>query len=406
MSPRLYSLLVNVGAISIIAGVFLFIVLPHLEQSTPAPDTTTAQTAAVAVPIATTSAISIASFVSATSSTTTVATTTPTAKRLPIATPLVSTKKSQSVAAKQTTTSSSSTAQAERIQSPYNVPAESFDVVNTVARGALVNILCMPRGGGSLAPISGSGVIIDPRGVILTNAHVAQFVLLSENQSVNLECQIRTGAPAQAVWNADVLYIPPVWVKAHVSEMNSAHPTGTGEHDYALLRITGAVAGQSTPSTFPSLPFDTRNAIGFLGDQVLGASYPAEFLGGMAAESDLYPVSSISPIDQLLTFGTNTCDVISIGGVVEAQSGSSGGAVVNAWGYLIGLIATTSDAPTTAGRDLRAVTLSYINKDILAQTGLDLSSYLSGDLAARESDFNTNTAPMLIQQYIQVLSHR
>lgn len=255
-----------------------------------------------------------------------------------------------------------------------------------------------------MAPISGSGVIVDPSGVILTNAHVAQYVLLSEDTQVNLSCQIRIGAPATAAFTAEVLYIPPVWVNAHAAEINTAHPTGTGEHDYALLRITGMVNGQNLPASFPYLPFDTREAIGFLGDQVLGASYPAEFLGGMAAENDLYPVSSISPISQLLTFASSTVDVISIGGVVEAQSGSSGGPVVNQWGYLIGLIATTSDAPTTAARDLRAITLSYINRDIAIQTGSDLATFLNGDLAAKEASFNDNIAPALLKEYLQVLS--
>jgi hypothetical protein len=306
---------------------------------------------------------------------------------------------------KQAPANASTTAEATRIANPYNVPAESFELVNSAARSALVNILCMSRSGGSLAPISGSGVIIDPRGIILTNAHVAQYVLLSESPNINLVCQIRTGAPASAKWTAEVIYIPPVWVKTHVSEINTEHPTGTGEHDYALLRIIGPITNQAVPSIFPSVPFDTRDAIGFLGDNVLGASYPAEFLGGMAAENNLYPVSSVSPINQLLTFGTSTVDVIAIGGVVEAQSGSSGGSVLNAWGRLIGLISTTSDAPTTAGRDLRAIALSYINRDMLVQSGMDLSSFLTGDLTSEEADFNAATAPQLIQQYIQTIAH-
>jgi hypothetical protein len=402
MPPRLYSFLANIGAIAIIAGALLFILLPRLEQSVAAPVTaTTTETAAATAPLVTAPPIP---FPAATSSTTTVATSSVATIRTAKA-PAPAPKKSSVTTTRAPSASTSTTAEAVRIENPYNIPPESFDLVNTAARSALVNILCMPRSGGSLAPISGSGVIIDPRGVILTNAHVAQYVLLSESQDVDLTCQIRTGAPATAQWTVDVLYIPPVWVGAHASEINTAHPTGTGEHDYALLRITGSVPGQSVPSIFPSLPFDTRDAIGFLGDQVLGASYPAEFLGGMAAENNLYPVSSVSPIDQLLTFGTSTVDVISIGGVVEAQSGSSGGGVVNAWGRLIGLISTTSNAPTTAGRDLRAITLSYINRDMVAQTGLDLASYLSGNLSAQEAAFNTTTAPGLIQQYIQVISH-
>lgn len=401
MPPRLYSFLVNVGVIGIIAGAILFIAIPHFDQLViTSPTATTTESASAAA-----SFVTITSFtIPVASSSTSTATSTPPAPKHTTTAPIVAPIKKPTTT-KKTPTITSTTAEATRIRNPYSVPAESFELVNTAARNALVNILCMPRGGGSLSPISGSGVTIDPRGVILTNAHVAQYVLLSEDQSIDLECQVRTGAPAMAMWTAQVLYIPPAWVNAHASEINTQHPTGTGEHDYALLRITGAVPGQTAPTTFPSLPFDARDAIGFLGDNVLGASYPAEFLGGMAAENDLYPVSSVSPINQLLTFGTTTVDVIAIGGVIEAQSGSSGGPILNAWGRLIGLITTTSDAPTTAGRDLRAITLSYINRDIQLQSGMDLTAYLSGDLASEEADFNANTAPGLLQKYITLLSH-
>ena len=292
-----------------------------------------------------------------------------------------------------------------RIQNPYTTDPLSFETINATARRVLVNILCMPRGGGSLYPISGSGVIIDGRGVILTNAHVAQYVLLSESPDIDLKCTVRTGSPATAQWTAEVLYMSPLWVQNHASEINTAHPTGTGEHDYALLRITGSVSGIALPSSFPSLAFDTRDAIGFQGDQVLGASYPAEFLGGMAAENDLYAVSSVSSIDRLLTFASTTVDAISIGSVIEAQSGSSGGAVVNAWGRLIGIISTTSDAPTTSGRELRAITLSYIDRDMRQQLGFGLSGYLSGSLTDTQRSFNTNSKPGLLKAYIQKLSH-
>src|SRR6185436_12542444 len=97
--------------------------------------------------------------------------------------------------------------QVERAPAPYSTPGESFETIDPAVRSALVNILCMPQGG-SLRPISGSGVIIDPRGVILTNAHVAQYVLLSESPQINLTCSIRTGSPASPRWKAVVLYIP------------------------------------------------------------------------------------------------------------------------------------------------------------------------------------------------------
>lgn len=300
-------------------------------------------------------------------------------------------------------TSTTTGDEVERIQNPYPTPAESFSTVNASARNAVVNILCEPQGGSSLNPISGSGVIIDPRGVILTNAHVAQYVLLSESPQVNLQCFIRTGSPATSQWTATVLYIPPVWVSDHYTEILEQHPTGTGEHDYALLYITGSVNGAPLPAQFPYLPFDTRPAIGFPGDDVLVASYPAELVGGIAAQYDLYADSSVTTIKQLLTFSSGTPDVMSLGGIIEAQSGSSGGAVINAWGYLVGLIATTSSGTTTEDRDLRAISLNYINSDLSVQSGKNLNDLLQGDLMQETASFTSDVAPGLINLYINEL---
>ncbi len=289
-----------------------------------------------------------------------------------------------------------------RVQSPYESSPLPFDTINVIARGALVNILCEPDSG-SLRPISGSGVLVDPRGIILTNAHVAQYVLLSESSKIDLACTIRTGAPAQPAWKASVMFIPSVWVTAHASEILQTHPIGTGEHDYALLYVTGSANGSALPSQFPYLPVDTREAIGFPGDQVLAAAYPAEFVGGIAAQNDLYSASSVTTIKQLFTFGGGTADLFSVGGVIEAQGGSSGGAIVNAWGRLVGVITTTSDATTTADRDLHSIALSYINTDMAKQTGINLIDTLSKDPAGITQTFTARTAPQLIQKYIDVL---
>lgn len=288
-----------------------------------------------------------------------------------------------------------------RIENPYPTPPRSFDDVNVTARGALVNIICTAPYSTSVRPISGSGVIIDPRGVILTNAHVAQYVLLSQSPRIDLTCVIRTGSPASPKWKAQVLFIPPVWVTEHVKEINTSRPMGTGEHDYALLRITGSIDNSPLPQAFPFLSFDTREVIGFLGDPVLGAGYPAEFVGGYSAQNNLYAVSSVSKIDQLMTFVGGTVDAFSIGGVIEAQSGSSGGPVVNAWDKLIGVITTTSEGATTADRTLHALTLSYIDRDLQAQTGQGLSSYLDDDLAAKANEFNATWLQHLIDMYIK-----
>jgi len=286
-----------------------------------------------------------------------------------------------------------------RTKDPYPFPPASFEGIDSSARAALVNILCSPRAGSTLSPISGSGVLIDPRGVILTNAHVAQYVLLSQSPQINLTCTIRSGAPAAARWKAEMLYIPSVWVEAHAHEVADARPVGTGEHDYALLRITHSLDGVPL-GTLPFLPIDTREGIGFKGDKVLALSYPAEFLGA-AAQFNLYPAASVTTVGQLMTFFERSIDMLSLGGIVEAQSGSSGGAVINAWGRLIALISTTSEGETTAARDLRAVTLSYISRDLAAQTLFDLPMILGGDVQAQALDFNTYVSPRLIERYLK-----
>ena len=402
MPSRLYSFLVYIGTVALIGAVLYLVFMFRPEHVTiniqpsnaaltaAAGQTLPATTATSTIRIPHSSSASVSS--SATASTTKGISVLPSSK-----------VRTSAPIAKTITAAVPTTSQATRIQNPYSTAPESSETINTEARASLVNIICMQRSGGSSEPISGSGVIIDSRGVILTNAHVAQYVFLSENPNIDLKCVIRTGSPAMIQWSADVLYLPPVWVQAHASELNISHVTGTGEHDYALLRITSSASNIPLPSIFPSTAYDTRNAIGFFGDSVLGASYPAEFLGGIQAENNLYSVSSISPIHQLLTFATSSVDAIDIGGVIEAQSGSSGGGVWNSWGRLIGLITTTSVATTTAGRDLRAITISYINSDILKQTGSDLSGYLSGDITATEANFNANLAPNLMKQYLQLL---
>lgn len=288
-----------------------------------------------------------------------------------------------------------------RVEDPYPFAPQPVDTVNILTRSALVNILCIPFSG-SMNPVSGSGVIIDPRGVILTNAHVAQYILLAESSKVSLSCVIRTGAPAQAQWHAEVLYIPPVWVRAHAADITAQHPTGTGEHDYALLRITDSISGAPL-SAVPSLSFDTREGVSFIDDEVLLAGYPAEFMGGMTTESALFPVTSTTKIKDMFTLQSSTVDVVSLGGVIQAQGGSSGGAMVNAWNFLVGIITTTSEGKTTAERDLHALTLSYIDRDLRAQSGLGLKETLAGDVASEAATFSAQQAPALQQLLINQL---
>ncbi len=291
--------------------------------------------------------------------------------------------------------------EAVRIVNPYPFSPQTTDDLTNTAQASLVNIFCVSNNP-AFRSSSGSGVLIDPRGVILTNAHVAQYVLLSSLPDLGIVCTIRTGSPAIARWEAQVLYIPPIWVRGHAHEINSFKPASSGEHDYALLLITKSI-DDTPPTPFPYLPIDTREAIAFPEDEVATASYPVEFVGGINAPFNLRPASSVSTVSKLYTFTSKTADILSLGEVPLAQSGSSGGLVINTWGFLVGLLTAMSDETAASGRDLRALSLSYIDRDLKVQAGSSLSQILASDMTANMLDFNTSTAPALLALYTNMV---
>jgi len=279
--------------------------------------------------------------------------------------------------------------------------------LNETVRSAVVNILCTTAGAGPLSPISASGVVVDSRGIVLTNAHVAQYFLLKNYPTPNfVECIIRTGSPAYPTYRAELLFLPPSWIAKNAQKIDDERPTGNGEHDYALLRITKTVADENVP-LLPYLPLLVGSPQE--GSSVLLAGYPAGFLGGATIAKELYAVSANSTVGNIYTFDTNTIDLFSIGGSVVAQQGSSGGAVAQATAEspngaaLVGLIVTSSDAETTSERDLRALSTQYIIRDFERERGLALADYLGLNLAEEQARFQLTTVPTLTTALTNVL---
>ncbi len=273
----------------------------------------------------------------------------------------------------------------------------SWDDVNAQTRSALVNILCTTKRGGSFSPLSGSGSMVDKHGVVLTNAHVAEYFLLKDFLVPDfVQCLIRTGEPARNAYTARLLYISPLWVQANAAKITEESPTGTGENDFAFLLITGSTdPNVPLPPEFSALEMDRSDETIKTSSQVLAASYPAGFLSGIDIQKDLYPASAIVQTGQTYGFNDTTPDLFSIGGSVVAQHGSSGGAIVNNQGKLIGLIVTSTDAAATADRDLRAITMSHIFRSFKKDTGKELDELFASDLAASADNFNRDVAPAL-----------
>ena len=282
-------------------------------------------------------------------------------------------------------------------------PTFDFETINKNAREAVVNILCSTRGG-ELSPISGTGVVVGQDGLILTNAHIAQYLLLKDyGQKDRISCVARTGSPAYPRYNLELVYISPIWVNNNKGLLKEQNPQGTGENDFAFLRITSNIDGSTLPIGFKYIPMNINEIITEK-EPVLLVSYPAGFLGGLSILQDLNITSAITKVNEVFTFKENTIDLISVPGTVVSQKGSSGGAVIDKYATLLGLISTSSGEDSTNARDLRAITLSYINRDLQAELGMNLKQFSSINSADFAKKFQEINAPALTKIIIDELN--
>lgn len=265
---------------------------------------------------------------------------------------------------------------------------------------ATVNLYCRIKVGNKEVSSTGSGVMIDSRGVILTNAHVAQYFLLNgEDSKLTADCSVRTGSPAKEKYEAEVLYISKNWLDANIDKPVKELSRGTGESDFALLYITSAKRGK-LPAQFEALTPGV--AVQLERDkEVLVAGYPAGDLNFKGVRNKLKVLSATTTITGLQTFQSGTADLISLSPSKIASSGVSGGPVVMS-GVVTGIVATMGTSKKKEGASLRAITLPYINRVIQSETGLSLTSLYNLDLAGRaeqtQADISTEIFSFIEKQ--------
>ena len=245
---------------------------------------------------------------------------------------------------------------------------------------ALVNIYCTFKMGNKTLTATGSGVFISERGVILTNAHVAQYFLIDGSQArTKGGCSIRTGSPAMDRYTASVLYIPPAWLERNITGTNKT-PQATGENDFALLYVTGAKKGD-LPLTFPSVTLDPNQLIQDA-DSISLLGYPSENLSSKQIKSKLASVLASSTVTNTQQYkGSTYTDVITVAPSPVGRMGSSGGPILDSEQELIALI--TSKSAAKDDTTLRGITLSYINRSITNQTAFSLQQLLAENFAVR-----------------------
>lgn len=275
------------------------------------------------------------------------------------------------------------------------VPAVDANLSDeALLKAAVVNIICLQEGG--LSGISGSGVIIDPRGIIMTVAHVGQQFLLRDYPAEDSgTCYIRTGSPAKNAYAAEPIFISPSWIEENPDAFFSSRPKGTGEHDFAFLAITRSVTSTPLPSRFPYIPLSPASTGIEEGERVGTGSYAAEFLSSSEVRSSLYPTIKFADIVDIYTFDRNSSDIFSVAAGSAAQEGSSGGAVINGDDRLIGIITTRTVKPDLSLRTLQAITIDHARASFRADMRENLDSYLKGDLSTLVQNFRGRAAGLL-----------
>jgi len=298
-------------------------------------------------------------------------------------------KVAETVAPKTATTTVPSSAPVASVPIPTAIPAPTppapttpLDSVVYAAREALVNIICYASTASGVHSISGSGMIIDPKGIILTNAHVAQYFLLNDR---NVSCTIRMGSPAIDAYKAKLIYISPAWITANANVLTQTSPSGTGEYDFAFLAITKSATSVTLPSAFPFLPLATKPSLPTT--PVVIASYGAQFLASRQIQYALFPTIVIGSVKEVFTFAVNTVDVLALGGSAAAQEGSSGGGVVDMSGSLVGTITTSTIEGAPDTRSLDAITASYIRAEYASETGQALDLLLAEPTSTAVANF-------------------
>jgi S1-C subfamily serine protease len=286
----------------------------------------------------------------------------------------------------------------QSLSTPVVVPKVT---VSPIIENSLVNIFCSQKVGKVKKTITGSGVLINLDGTVLTNSHVAQFPLVADSNNA-VVCIARIGSPAQTVLSVKTAFISPEWLKINAKYINSGGGPETGQSDYALLNIS--YPDGRTLNMYPS-PIDSSPVQ--VGTDIQAVSYPADILGTKGVDSALYIKKESLQVIDLFTFigvTSNHPDVIQTSDTTIGQGGSSGGALTNQKGALLGLITTVTDGSTPSKKQIRGISVGHIQDEFSKyHTGgiLDVANH--GSLAVMK-EFNSSMRAQLTSTLSSYLS--
>lgn len=281
----------------------------------------------------------------------------------------------------------------ETVEKIVNVPKiETTDsgiaLKKNLIEDVVVNIVCVNKNSNIISLSTGSGVLVSSSGLVLTNSHVANAFLFNDKTSKNYKnCTVRRENIPTYGFEAELVYLPDDWLRENKSFFNSDAPRGSGENDYSLIAIT--------KNTNPALSVPTFEYIPVLKDEspidknlnITVAAYPGVNTGIFEVDSNAELKVVSSSVKDLITFGSNTVDLVSTEPNSVAKRGSSGGGLF--WSEkLLGIITTTNS--DSSGHYINAITSPYIIRDFNKDTGKDFESFIFSNKNSLISDFKNN----------------
>jgi hypothetical protein len=197
----------------------------------------------------------------------------------------------------------------------------------------------------------------------------------------------RFGNPASGSIGMKVSFISPEWIKEYGKYINTEGAPQTGSSDFALLKLDLNTLNKTQKDQLS--PITVQKTLPNQGDSIYSLSYPADILGTKGVNSSLPQQKELLSVNRIYSVGVTPTDVIETTASIAGQRGSSGGAVLNSLGQLIGTITTVVNSNTTSKKLIRAMTIGHTDFELTKFSNINLDQVINyGGDTVREV-FNT-----------------